>query len=184
MRTACILWQRLDVRGHDACRLDKLDDGWALRGATVFLEKKTATSINYEVRHDQDWKTQAVYVSGWAGETNLSIEIMREASGTWILNGSVAESVRGSIDIDLGFTPATNTTAIRRLNLEMGQKAQGVAAWLDTADWQLKPLEQYYLRRSQFSYEYGSPAHQFRSDLTTNSSGLVTDYPGFWTCEQ
>jgi len=34
-------------------------------------------------------------------------------------------------DIDLGFTPATNMNAIKRLQLPIGEHAEFTAVWLD-----------------------------------------------------
>jgi hypothetical protein len=54
----------------------------------------------------------------------------------------------GLLDVDLGFTPASNTNAIRRLDLGIGETTETIAVWLDTADWTVKPLTQSYERLS------------------------------------
>ena len=121
--------------------------------------------------------------SGWVGSEDVQIQIERRADGVWLMNGETVASVSEAIDIDLGLTPATNTTAIRRLQLEVGQSADATAAWLDPSDWQLKPLDQTYHRRAADTYEYASPAHGFSAVLTVDDFGLVTDYPGIWLAE-
>ena len=50
------------------------------------------------------------------------------------------------LDIDLGFTPATNMVAIRRLGLRVGQEAEAPAAWLNYKTMRLATLAQKYLR--------------------------------------
>ncbi len=35
-----ILWRRLDVPGHDACRLLRSDAGWQLEGAAAFRHER------------------------------------------------------------------------------------------------------------------------------------------------
>lgn len=178
---ANILWQRVGVAGHDACRLERTARGWQLKGAAAYMEDDAISALSYHICHDDKWVTQSARISGWSGSENLDIAISRDADGTWLRNGIAVDSVQGAVDIDLGFTPATNTTAIRRLNLDVGQRMAGMAAWLDPADWKLKPLEQFYLRKSDFAFEYGSPGHGFRCDLAINGTGFVTEYPGLWT---
>ena len=41
----------------------------------------------------------------------------------WFANGVEQDNVAGCLDLDLGFTPATNLFAIRRLSLKVGQRA-------------------------------------------------------------
>lgn len=183
MDEACILWRRLDSAGHDACRLRRGDQGWVLSGAAVFAETAGVAQLRYEVQHDHDWQVLWARVQGWLGGRDLEVEILRGEGGVWRMNGAEIVAVRGGKDLDMGFTPATNTTAIRRLALGLGAQGASVAAWLDSEDWQLKPLAQTYRRSGAMEYEYGSAAHGFRADLTVEAHGLVTQYPGFWHAE-
>ena len=48
-------------------------------------------------------------------------------------------AVSGCVDLDLGFTPATNLIAIRRLALSVGASAEVTAAWLDFRAQKLTP---------------------------------------------
>ncbi len=181
MAKNCILWRRVDVEGHDACRLDRDHDGWTLSGSAAYDEDGAVVALNYSVVHDRDWTTRSARISGWAAEQTLDIEIIRRPDGLWSCNGSSIETVKNCIDIDLGFTPATNTTAIRRLELETGQSMKTCAAWLDPSDWKLKPLDQQYTRETKSTFQYCSLASGFTTQLTVNDLGLVEDYPGIWT---
>ena len=85
------------------------------------------------------------------------------------------------MDIDLGFTPATNTVAVRRSCLAPGASVENTAAWFDESDWTLKPLRQTYHRVTEDRYEYESPANGFKATLLLDGAGLVRDYPSLWT---
>lgn len=183
MEQAFKLWRRVDTHGHDACRLAQFDRGWRLSGGAVFIEDGETGALQYKVQHDADWHTQRAAITGWVGSAEVQVQIERQANGEWLMNGEPVSSVAGAVDIDLGLTPATNTTAIRRMKLEIGQAAGSTAAWLDPSDWQLKPLEQTYVRSAADTYEYASPAHGFSAVLTVDDFGLVTDYPGIWLAE-
>lgn len=178
---AQVLWRRLDTLGHDACRLSRDGEDWVLEGAAVAAEKHALVCVSYRVTCTPDWVTRSATVTGWSDDRNIHLEIIRDESGTWTCNGVQQPLLSECTDIDLGFTPATNTCAIRRLQIEPGQRRKATAAWLDDSDWQLKPLQQYYLRKGDLCYEYGSPAHGFMAQLTLDAHGLVTEYPGVWT---
>ncbi len=175
-----ILWSRLDTAGQDACRVEKFSHGFEITGAAIAREAAGLTCLHYRICHDPDWITRSVAVSGWCGARSLNLRIDHDESCGWTCNDAAVEAVEAATDIDLGFTAATNTSAICRLKLGVGQQKSCVAAWLDPADWKLKPLRQTYFRVSEDTYEYQAPDHDFRSRLTVNHFGLVTRYPGLW----
>ena len=103
-----IFWRRLDVPGHEACRLVNRGDGWRIEGAAVFRHSTGPTALVYEVDCDCDWRTREGSVKGWAGSCRVDIRISRSLSGIWTLNGQVVSGIEECVDLDLGFTPATN----------------------------------------------------------------------------
>lgn len=174
-----ILWRRLDVEGHDSCRVSRREDGWLLEGAAVFLDDGAPAKLDYEVACDEVWRSRRGRVSGWAG--NKRIDLLVERTGDiWFFNGRSVAEISGTNDLDLGFTPATNTNAIRRLNLSIGGRAETVAAWLDPSDWTVKPLAQSYERLASGIFDYRSPDHNYRENLHTDEFGFVRNYPGLW----
>jgi hypothetical protein len=84
------------------------------------------------------------------------------------------------LDIDLGFSPLTNTLPIRRLNLEIGASAPVRAAWVPVPGFDLLPLEQVYRRLDVSRYRYESGGGRFVADLDVDEEGLVLEYPRFW----
>lgn len=176
-----VLWRRLDLPGHDACRIRQLGASWIIEGTAVFAEEGRASRLSYDLICNEDWSSRKAQISGWAGQREIDLTIECDGYGLWQVNERTVASVEGLLDLDLGFTPATNTNAIRRLNLGVGEGVETVAAWLDTADWTLKPLEQSYKRAEPRLYRYHSPLHDYHADLTTDAFGLIVDYPDLWT---
>src|SRR5450432_4453518 len=121
MAVASVLWRRLDSPGHDACRLEKHEDGWRLDGAAVFLRDWVPARLTYDLTCDLSWRTQYGQVLGWIGAQAIEISIARTAAGHWSLNGDVVGGLGPCVDLDLGFTPATNLLPLRRLALTEGQ---------------------------------------------------------------
>lgn len=179
---AC-LWRRLDLPGHDACRFLHDGLGWVTEGCAVFTTRGRVATLSYRLRCDDDWVSRSASVQGWIDAEPLAIEIARTTQGGWSVNGIEIRKLKGLSDIDLGFTPATNTHALRRLDLTVGETAETTAVWLDDADWTVKPLPQSYRRASANGYDYASPLHDFRARLRTDDFGAVLDYPQLWTRE-
>jgi uncharacterized protein len=175
-----VIWRRLDVPGMDACRFESGSGGWTIGGTAIFLTDGSVARLTYEVACRSDWSTRTATVSGWLGAKNISISLARSATGDWQLNGSAVEGMSHLVDVDLGFTPATNTSAIRRLDVQPGQEVETTSLWLDTSDWLVKPLRQTYRRKSHDVLAYASPEHQYFADITTDAFGVVVDYPELW----
>nr|CCP38731.1 hypothetical protein BN444_00449 [Xanthomonas translucens pv. translucens DSM 18974] len=119
---ASILWRRLDAPGHDACRLQRNASAWQLDGAAVFrLEHGRIGQLQYRVQCDLHWHTQWGTVRGWLGGGTVDLAIARDVRGHWKLNGRPVADVSHCIDLDLGFTRATNLLQLRRLRLAVGE---------------------------------------------------------------
>tara|TARA_R110000868_G_scaffold164833_2_gene397787 strand:- start:626 stop:1198 length:573 start_codon:yes stop_codon:yes gene_type:complete len=176
-----IIWRRLDEPGTDLCRILRSDGGWHLAGTATGLHDGTPLHIDYRVACDPHWLTRTVRLVGWADNRRIDLAIWRDDDGTWTCNEEPVPAVEGAVDIDLGFTPATNTVAVRRSCLAPGASVENTAAWFDESDWTLKPLRQTYRRVTEDRYEYESPANGFKAMLTLDDAGLVRDYPGLWT---
>lgn len=174
-----IFWRRLDCEGADACRVYGHDRGWLIEGFAAYRSGEITAALSYRVEIDADWTSRMAQISGFAGGRDIDLLIVRDDGG-WTVNGEAAPDVDGLIDIDLGFTPATNLNAIRRLDLDTDESAETTAAWLDTDDWRIKPLVQTYRRIGPKRYTYASPAHGYQAVLETDDFGRVTHYPGLW----
>ena len=122
--THAALWRRHDLPGHEACRVIPLGTGRRIAGTAVFLYERQACRLDYTIDCDAMWRTLAAKVSGWVGERDVEVEMLRDLSGSWRLNGRDCPEVAGCIDIDLNFSPVTNTLPIRRLDLKVGEEAQ------------------------------------------------------------
>ena len=170
-----VLWHRLDQPGHDACRFRERPEGWMIEGNAVFEQAGRPASLAYRLCCCKDWRTRRASVSGWIGHDALDLTIERHGAQDWRVNGTPAPAMAGLDDIDLGFTPATNTSALRRLDLREGAGATCVALWLDTEDWTVKRLTQSYRRTGPRTFAYASPKHGYRANLETDDFGAVTE---------
>lgn len=178
---ATAFWQRLDTEGHDACRLIRRPNGWRLSGSAIFDHEGKLCLLAYTVDCDAEWRTLSAQVSGSVGFDELAFAIERTPAGRWLLNGIEQAGAKDCIDLDLGFTPATNLIAIRRLDLPHGVETPAPAAYYLEFSLELGLVEQTYRRTGETTLAYASPAYGYSAELTVAPSGFVTDYPGLWT---
>ncbi len=178
-KAEAILWRRLDVPGHDACRLVSENRGWQLEGTAVFRHDDGPGLLAYEVACDSSWCTRRGRVRGHIGSRAIDVDISH-ANGVWHLNRRLIDGLAGCVDLDLGFTPATNLIPIRRLALTIGQSRNVRAAWLDVAAGSLKPLDQRYERRTESAYWYEAPGFGYAAELDVTPTGFIRRYPALW----
>ena len=176
---ANILWRRLDAPGHDTCRLEQLADGWALDGSAVFAHEGAPARLGYRLSCDAGWRTRDGEVRGWIGERAVDCYAAHVA-GVWTFNDEQCEGLADCVDLDFGFTPATNLFQLNRLALAEGQAAGVPVAWLGVGAPRLERLEQRYQRRGAGSYWYEAPRFGYAALLEIAPSGFVRNYPGLW----
>ena len=177
---AAFLWRRLDSPGHDGCRLFRLPGGWLLAGMAVFCEKNRPCHLTYEVVADTGWKTKRATISGFVGSRSVELRIRATAKQRWFADGQEQGEVAGCTDLDLGFTPATNLIAIRRLSLGVGQAAEAPAAYLAFPGMRLEVLAQTYRRTERTKFEYRAPSFGYSGTLEVSRLGAVVHYPGLF----
>jgi hypothetical protein len=180
---AAILWRRLDAPGHDACRLVRSAGGWRIEGTAVFRHLGAPASLAYRADCDLEWRARQGRVRGWLGDASLDLAIARTGEAGWTLDGAAVPGLADCLDLDFGFTPATNLLQIRRLALEEGQAADAPAAWLDVATGGLQRLPQRYQRRAGSTYWYEAPSFGYAALLEVDPSGFVRLYPELWEAE-
>jgi len=174
------LWQWLQGTGLERFQLLRAADKWILRGTILTLAEYAPAEAHYEIICDQSWHTRSADISVQDSDGERVLRIRKE-SRQWYENGQANETVNGCIDIDLGWSPSTNTLPIRRLQLAVGESSGTVtAAWVRFPDLTLQPLPQQYLRISDLCYRYSSRGGSFMADLSVDEEGMVLNYEGFW----
>ncbi|MEJ6392638.1 putative glycolipid-binding domain-containing protein [Gymnodinialimonas sp. 2305UL16-5] len=171
-------WKRQDVAGCETCRLSRTDQGWRLDGVTIDEDGGAPRGFRYIVCLDAAWRPKSARVTGWSDENDFDLTLDRHPTG-WAVNGTVDPALQDATDIDLGFTPATNLCAIRRLDLAIGDSGESQAVWLNDNTWQVAPLRQSYRRRSATRYDYRSQTG-YETTLTADENGWIVTYPGLW----
>jgi uncharacterized protein len=184
-RQSTIRWRRLDLSGHEEARIEQTSEGWRLTGQLQVTGPRLQAQLVYVIECERDWRTRHAAVRGSLSSSPLGLEITSDGQGHWSLAGAPLHLIEGALDIDFGFTPATNLLPIRRLDLAVGQRAQVRTAWLRFPELRVEALEQSYRREAPtiFRYEAMVDGELFRARLDTDEFGRIVVYQGLWEME-
>jgi uncharacterized protein len=151
--------------------------GYRLAGAVRILRDETPVEIAYQVYCAPDWTTGAAMVEIPALDIDLRLWV---DAGSWTFDGEPRPDLDGCIDVDLGWTPATNTLPIRRLGNAADEPQTIRVAWLRWPELVILPSDQTYTRRGDRLWTYASG--EFSADLDVDEHGVVVDYgrPPIW----
>ena len=148
--------------------------------------------VHYAVALATDWSTRAVEIVMRSGdaikprELRLTVapdqrwQIEREPSPDPAMPQDDLLALHGLIDVDLGFSPVTNTLPIRRLDPAIGEAVAVTAAWVRFPELTIEPLPQRYIRLAERRYRYESAGGAFVAEIEVDDLGLVTTYEGGW----
>lgn len=174
------LWRMLHGIGLERFELLQQDGRWLLRGTILHLHDNRPVEARYSIACDSGWHTVSARIEVRDNTQERILQIETRADH-WIANGNPQPQLDGCFDIDLGWSPSTNTLPIRRLNLVMGSgSGPVVAAWVKFPELVLEPLPQEYYRLTDRTYRYSSRGGAFTADIFIDEHGLIDEYKGFW----
>lgn len=176
-----VFWRCLFTAGHDSAVLAPAVMGWHLTGMTVFRGDDGPVAANYTVELDEAWQTKRGSVRGFSNGRRFYHSMERTAEG-WTLDGE-PNGMAELVDLDYGFTPATNLQQLKRAALEVGQRAEFSVVWFDIGKQKLVELPQIYERRDRTHYWYQSPTASYEAMLELDPSGFARVYPQLWEME-
>jgi hypothetical protein len=174
------LWRRHDQPSFDHCRLVQLPDAFVIGGVLLTVSDGRPIQVHYNVFCGMDWTTRAVHVQIVQGDASRRLELRRDPSGEWWRDDERLPVFDGLSDIDLAFTPATNTLPIRRLGLKAGEAASTDAVWVRFPELTIERLPQRYVRIDGHCYTYESRGGSFTADLIVDDQGVVITYGDIW----
>jgi hypothetical protein len=175
-----VLWQWMQGPSLEHFELFRVRTGWTMHGTIIALGQKGPAIAEYTIRCDNAWRTRNANISlrDDFGVRSLRVKLDRKG---WFENGRHKRSLAACTDLDLGWSPSTNTIAIRRLKLSVGARSgPQTAAWVCFPELTVEPLPQEYERLDKCNYRYTSRGGAFRAGIHVDTNGLVIEYEGFW----
>lgn len=155
------------------------DEGHRIDGTVLTLLNDKPVEVRYGVVCAPDWSTRSCIVRIDAGILR-AFDIAADASGRWTIDGRRATGLDGLRDIDLGFSPATNTLPLRRTPWRLGETRRITVAWFRYPELDVVPTEQVYTRLADRKYRFETGDGSFTATIAVDEMGIVTDYEGLW----
>jgi hypothetical protein len=170
-----ILWHCAELASSEHAWLYDEDEGHRLAGVVVLPRDGDPCHISYEVMVDHRWAPLVATITVTTAGRASRMSLASDGEGGWTLDGATAPRLAGCGDIDLGWTPATNTIPIRRLALGRGESASISAAWVRFPELDVVASEQRYTRLADDRWRYQSGDYDFEL-RTDEATGLVLTY--------
>jgi uncharacterized protein len=177
---SAVSWRWLNGLGMEHCRVSAGLGAPMLYGVVVVSHGQVPWQIQYEVRCDHDWQTRAVTIRADAGVTPRALTLSVDEQDRWKVLEEHRPELDGCLDVDLGFSPSTNTLPIRRLRLGVQESASIEAAWVEFPSLAVHRVPQRYTRLDERTYRYENERTGFAAELIVDPCGLVVSYPPGW----
>jgi uncharacterized protein len=174
-----ILWQGLITPSMERFIAGASAGGFEFSGLILQAHEESPQVVRYAIEVDAAWRTRKVEVEVEVedgGQRRLSLTV--DGGGNWSHNGHRLEQVAGCIDVDLEWSPSTNTLPIRRLGLASGETKSVGAAWVRFPSLEVQRIEQSYERLAERRYRYRSG--RFTADLAVDEDGMILQYGVNW----
>lgn len=173
------MWQGLIAPSLERCILTSRNEGIEFDGLVLQAHEEVPYVVRYRVRVDDAWTTREVEVElelENGGRPTLSLS--RNTTGQWTGDGQRLNRFDDCVDVDLEWSPSTNTLPIRRLGLAVGRTATMTATWIRLPSLEIERLVQSYERLAVDRYRYRSG--RFMADLVVDPDGVVLQYGVNW----
>ena len=172
-----ILWQGLIAPSMERFVAAATDHGFQLSGLILQAHDDAPYVATYSIQVDDAWRTREVNVE-LENDGRRRISLTANGAGRWSRDAERLSDLDDCIDIDLEWSPSTNTLPIRRLGLAPGETKAVAAAWLRFPSLEVQRLDQSYERLDERRYRYRSG--RFTADLSVDDDGMVLRYGVNW----
>jgi len=172
-----ILWQGLIAPSMERFVAARTDSGFQLSGLLLQAHQDAPYVVRYSIDLDEAWRTRAVQVEV-ENDGPHRIGLVTDGSGRWSRDGDRLPTLDDCLDVDLEWSPSTNTLPIRRQGLALGETKPVAAAWVRFPSLEVQRLDQSYERLDAQRYRYRSG--RFTADLAVDEDGMVLQYGVNW----
>lgn len=172
-----VLWHCSLLSSSEHASLLEAEDGHRFEGVVVVPLGDLPCHIDYALSVDRHWRPREAQAKIVTPRGVREIHLRSRHGDGWELDGVPAPHFGACADIDLGWTPATNTIPIRRLKLEVGETSSITAVWVRFPELDVVRNEQRYTRLASDRWRYQSGDYDFEL-VTDAATGLVLVYGG------
>jgi hypothetical protein len=177
-----LYWQAVGLPGLEHLQIEENSQGIVADGLILRHEGDAGRRLHYHLRCDPQWRVQSLEVR-LLDQPDDPLIITSDGAGHWANDrGQPIPALDGCTDVDVSWTPFTNTLPIRRLGLKPGEARSIDVVFIDPPALHAQQMAQRYtnLDANGHLYRYESVVSGFTADLQVDDKGFVIDYPGLW----
>jgi hypothetical protein len=170
-----LLWRREDTEGFEWCLVSVIDGRLSAHGVQVGVDPEPYR-LDYRIETGQGFVTRAVHARAEGAGWSRRLDLHHDGDGNWRSTEGTLAEVAGAFDVDIGFSPFTNTLPVLRLDMTTeGSAGQDlVAAWVRVPALTVEPMQQRYeQRRGGVRFSTGT----YATELPLDDDGYVRHYP-------
>jgi hypothetical protein len=172
--TTEIVWRSAELGSSERFTSRPAADGWEMAGLVVLPIDGAPGQISYRIAIDRAWQTRAVEVDVERAGEQRRIALSVAGDRRWLVDGRHHPALDGCVDVDLAFSPATNTLPMRRLMLTDGEEASVPVAWLEFPELRMRRSDQTYARLAADRWGFAVPG--FGAEIEVDADGHVLRY--------
>ena len=180
-----IVWRRLDLPGTEVLRLGVTGAQVTAASTVVSVARGAPFELRYQVTCDGGWRLRGTQLALTQGAEERALHLRADGTGEWMRgDGRPLPELAGCIDLDIAWSPFTNTLPIRRLNLAVGERAELAVAFVAVPELEVTLARQTYTHvadSGEDAYYLYESASGFHAVLRVDREGVVLEYPGFFT---
>jgi hypothetical protein len=170
-----VLWHSTELASSEYCSISLGDEGVLFVGTVVLPIGDQPGQIQLTARTEARGRTRSAQANISTLDGTRPLELAVDDHQRWRVDGALVGTLDGCIDVDFGWTPATNTLPIRRLGLDVGASATITAAWVRFPELDVVASEQTYTRLADDRWRYASG--RFEAELVVAPlTGVVQRY--------
>jgi uncharacterized protein len=178
------LWRSLDNPGFEHVRVDRSHPGWDVYDSMLVREHEASLHRGgYTLIVDPSFQTLELRIMAEQEPGSMgALHLLATGDGVWTdQDERRIPELDGVIDVDIQWSPLTNTLPVRRLHLAPGEETSISVAYIELPSLSLRRVEQRYTRIDDVTVRYSSPIRDVVRDLALDEEGFVLEYPDLFT---
>lgn len=182
--TTELIWQHLDAAGWEHVRIQNDHPGWNVFDSIIVRHhNRQVLRGGYTLVTDKQWRTLELRLMLETEPGAMQgIHLLTEGDGMWTdASENHMPELDGCIDVDIQWSPLTNSLPINRLSLASGEEQEIRVAYIALPQLVVRPVTQRYLRVSDDTVRYASESRDVEHDLVVDAEGHVVSYPDLFS---
>jgi uncharacterized protein len=172
-------WTPVEGDGLEHFTIRAMATGYRVASVVIGEAEGRKFGLAYDVDIDSQWRVKSFALRAADGRT---LAAKSPQPGRWQnADGKALDAFEGAIDLDLAFTPFTNTLVVRRNTFTKGQSRDFTMFYVPADT--LEPFtdgQRYTCIEPNRRFHYEATDGTFSADIAFDEYGLVADYPGLY----